>query len=494
MDIALRGGRFFSSGIVAVALFGCGEEAAPDKGDGTMAAAGAAGAAGVPGVTAEVVAFPGAEGFGKHAIGGRGGSVCHVTTLADAGPGSLRDCVLQPNRTVVFDVSGWITLATDLNVVQSYLTIAGQTAPGQGVGVRGFRFLIDGDDVVARFLRVRRGIGSTTVRNDAMNIGFNANNVIVDHFSIGFGTDETLSMAGDDPTGPRNVTVQWSIIAWGLQRDNHSAGSLLVSNQTSIHHTLWAFNKTRNPRGRSAQTAIEGTGHLDWVNNVTFGWDASDPVGEANGWTLDHHPFILGGSVEGRHLANAVGNYFVAVNGAPYAFVNGVPNFELYFENNLLDNNADGALDASVSDGAMITGTPTLLAERIPGGEIMTDEPAVAYARVAAGVGAMVPARDEVDQLLLAKMAAQTGFLIQSEQDLAAEGIGEAGYGLLPNEVRAPDFDADQDGMADAWEVARGLDAANPSDGALDSDGNGYTELEDYLASLVPTAAWGGPY
>jgi hypothetical protein len=143
---------------------------------GSGGASGSAGKGG-SGPQGPVVAFPGAEGFGANSRGGRGGSVCHVTTFADSGAGSLRDCVSGANRAVVFDVSGWI-------------------------------------------------------------------------------------------------------VAWGLQRNNHSAGSLFTSNQTTIHHSLYAFNKTRNPRCRSEEAATRGQGgHLDWVNNVIYGWNAPDPVG-----------------------------------------------------------------------------------------------------------------------------------------------------------------------------------------------------------------------
>jgi hypothetical protein len=440
----------------------------------------------------EVVAFEGAQGFGKHALGGRGGDVCHVTTLADSGPGSLRECVMVGQRTVVFDVSGWITLTSPLDVVRSQLTIAGQTAPGYGIGLRGHKFSIRGSDVVVRFLRVRRGTLVTSARDDAMSVNSLAQNVIIDHCSVGFGTDETLSMPGDEETGPRNLTVQWSIVAWGLQKDNHSAGALLAANRTSIHHTLWAFNKTRNPRGRSAQVVNPGeTAVLDWINNVVYGWNARDPVGEANGWSLSHHPFILGGTPNGPHYANAIGNYFVASRAAAAAFVDGVPNFNLYLADNRLDGNENGMLDVSSSSIDMVSGSPTLLPAPIEGGELLPDAPEVAYERVLAGAGASAPVRDELDELLMTKVRTQSGLLIQSELDLAAEGIGEGGYGSLPIESRQAGFDSDGDGMPDTWEAAQRLDPTNPEDRNDDLDADGYTNLEEYLSSLVPERAWG---
>lgn len=459
---------------------GAGSDAAGAGGSG-------GGTAGSSGESGELVAFPGAEGFGKDALGGRGGSVCHVTTLSDSGTGSLRDCVSQGNRTVVFDVGGWIDLSSNLGITQNNVTVAGQTAPGNGVGVRGRKVSIGGDHVVLRFLRVRRGILATTDRDDAMTVSSDASDVIIDHCSVSFGTDETLSMPGDEGRGPRNLTLQWSIVAWGLQRNNHSAGSLFTSNQTTIHHTLWAFNKTRNPRARSEEASNRGQGgHLDWVNNVIYGWNAPDPVGEAQGWSISYDPFILAGTTNGQHSANAVGNYFISAQSANYGFHKGTANFSLFASNNLLDGNANGVLDSSKTGNDMIEGTPTLLEERLPGPEVITDSPADAYARVLADVGVTVPARDEADALLVSQVENQTGILIQSERDLIELGVGDSGYGTLPKATRPAGFDTDQDGMPDVWETANGFDPDDPADRNDDADRDGYTNLEEYLNSLVP--------
>ena len=434
-----------------------------------------------------VVAFPGAEGFGRSALGGRGGNVCHVTTLNDAGAGSLRDCVSQGNRTIVFDVGGWITLASNLGISQSNITIAGQTAPGNGIGIRGYKLSVGGKHIVMRFLRVRRGILVTTDRDDAMAVSSAAENVILDHCSVSFGTDETLSMPGDEGIGPHDFTLQWSIVSFGLQRNNHSAGALFTSNRTTIHHSLWAFNKTRNPRARSEDPATRGQGGpLDWVNNVVYGWNAPDPIGESMGWSLSYDPFILAGTTNGQHAANAVGNYFISARTASYAFHNGTPNFSLYASDNLLDGNANGLLDVSKSGSDMIEGTPTLLAQPLAAPMVTTDAPITAYERVLAGAGAAAPVRDQVDTLLIRRIRTQTGILIQSEQDLVAEGVDDQGYGTLPAASRPVGFDTDQDGMPDAWETAHALDPADAGDRNGDADQDGYTNLEEYLNSLVP--------
>lgn len=473
-----------------------GRPASPGGAGAVAAAGGAAGGAGSPSMEAvaehadpescepvpagELLAFPGAEGFGRFARGGRGGAVCHVTTLADDGPGSLRDCVSQGDRTVVFDVSGWITLNSNLGITVDRLTIAGQTAPGGGIGVRGQKVSIGGSDIVMRFMRVRRGIVKTTDRNDAMAISSKASRVIIDHCSIGFGTDENLSMPGDEGVGPRDLTVQWTIVAWGLQRNNHSAGSLLTANGTTLHHSVYAFNGTRNPKARSQDGQV-----LDFVNNVIYGWNAPDPVGEEQGWSISKQAFLLADTANGEHRANALGNYFIAhgERAAEQAFSSGrkneagVPTFKLYFEDNLLDGNANRVLDVSKSDWSMV-GTAEQLPQRLAAPQVCTHSAQAGYEHVLSFAGATVPARDEVDAALMEAIRTQTGKKIQDERELqvGAEGYGELKAGTAP-------ADSDGDGMPDAWEQARGVDDPN-----ADDDGDGYTNLEEYLNELARPA------
>jgi hypothetical protein len=320
-----------------------------------------------------------------------------------------------------------------------------------------------------------------------MSVSSDASDIIVDHCSVSFGTDETLSMPGDEGRGPRHLTLQWSIVAWGLQRDNHSAGSLFVSNETTIHHTLWAFNKTRNPRARSEEASNRGQGgHLDWVNNVIYGWNAPDPVGEERGFSISYDPFILAGTSSGQHSANAVGNYFISRQSASYAFHKGTTNFSLYVSDNILDGNANGMLDSTKTGTDMVQGTPTFLGARLAGPMVTTDAPRAAYDKVVAGAGASFPMRDQPDTLLLSQVTAQTGNLIQSEQDLVALGVGDNGYGTLANATRPAGFDSDADGMPNAWESANGLDPNDAADRNADADGDGYTNLEEYLNGMLP--------
>jgi hypothetical protein len=476
---------------------GSGGASAGGAGKGGSNAGGSAGSSGGAGGSAskdptpcepvpngQHLAFPGAEGFGRLSPGGRGGAVCHVTTLNDSGAGSFRDCVSQGNRTVVFDVGGWITLTGNLGITASNITVAGQTAPG-GVGIRGTKFSVGGKNIIIRFLRVRRGIITTTDRNDAMAVSSTASNVIIDHCSVGFGTDENFSMPGDEGIGPRDFTVQWTTIAWGLQRNNHAAGSLLTASNTTIHHSVYAFNGTRNPKARS-----EDGRPLDFVNNVIYGWNAPDPVGEAQGWSISKQAFLMADTANGMHYANAVGNYFIShgTQTATQAFTagtsnaSGVPTYNLFFDGNLLDGNGNGMLDVSKSDWTMV-GTATRLNTRIAAPQVCTDDAPTAYKKVLDHVGASVPVRDEVDAALVQAIRTQGGKKIQDETDL---GVGGSGYGALAGGT-AP-TDTDRDGMPDAWETKRGLSPSNAADGNSDDDGDGYTNLEEYLNELAAPA------
>jgi pectate lyase len=199
--------------------------------------------------TGGVPAFPGAQGFGARARGGRGGTVVEVTNLDDAGPGSLREAVRGPNRTVVFRVSGTIRLRSPLVVAEPNITIAGQTAPGDGICLRDQTLAIRGHDVVVRYLRSRLGDVSGK-QSDCISVDHGTRDVIVDHCSATWSIDEALSLSGD----VTDVTLQWCLIAEALDRSKHPKGahgygSLARANgRVTLHHNLWAHNDARNPR------------------------------------------------------------------------------------------------------------------------------------------------------------------------------------------------------------------------------------------------------
>lgn len=409
-----------------------------------------AGAVGMTGNAAATVAaaapaaaaFPGAVGFAAAATGGRGGPVYHVTNLDDAGVGSLRDAVSRGPRIVVFDVGGYIALKSPLSV-KSNITIAGQTAPGQGIGTRGYQVSFSGaSNVIVRYVRFRHGLTPGQNR-DGITIN-NARNLIFDHVSVSWGRDETFSI-----NSSTDVTVQKSIIAEGLSP--HSCGGLVQSQHVTLFQNLYQHNKTRNPK-------VKGT--LQFVNNVVYNWGSD--------------AFIEGDSA-GLSEVNVVNNYFVKgpSTGSGGPFTRGNQNFHIYASGNYHDANRNKILD----------GTPTTTADL---GNVVVERAAFPYPVIPAGTaqeahqavvadaGASLR-RDSVDQRLIADLVNQTGAIIS---DPAAVG----GFGTLAG--GAAPADRDRDGMPDAWEQANGLDAGNAADGAAYA-ADGYPNVERYLNSLA---------
>ncbi len=221
---------------------------------------------------AQQLAFPGAEGYGKYTVGGRGGAVYEVTNLNDSGEGSLRAAVeAEGPRTVVFRVSGNIDLKSDLRIKNPNITIAGQTAPGDGICLKGYPLMIDANEVIIRYIRVRFGDESGQ-DSDAVSSRY-VKNLILDHLSASWSIDETMSIYHCD-----SITVQWCLISESLFHSNHIKGShgfggIWGSNYGSYHHNLIAHHSSRNPRFAS------GCGNTDFRNNVIFNWGFESSYG-----------------------------------------------------------------------------------------------------------------------------------------------------------------------------------------------------------------------
>jgi autotransporter-associated beta strand protein len=392
---------------------------------------------------AQLPAFPEAEGFGASVTGGRGGAVYHVTNLNDSGPGSFRDAVSQPNRIVVFDVGGYINLASQVNV-QANITIAGQTAPGQGIATRNHSVSFkSADNTIVRNMRFRMG---TTGGGDA-TWADGTSGLIFDHVTSQWGLDETMSI-----TGCSNVTIQNSIIAEGLL--THSMGSLIEWNTISMHHNLYMSNNSRNPKTKGVN---------DFVNNVVYNWGTE--------------PYIAGDSA-GISEANVVNNYFVRgpSSGAdPDPFSRGNANYRLYLAGNYYDSNKNGVLDGTLVTPAGIDDPMTYVPTRFDYPDIRTDSAQVAYAKIVAGVGASL-VRDSVDQRLIAELTTGGGKVI-TDPLLETPGFGTITGGVAPT-------DTDQDGMPDTWETARGLNPANAAD-RNNVGATGYTRVEEYINDLM---------
>ncbi|MBN1766007.1 MAG: carbohydrate-binding protein [Sedimentisphaerales bacterium] len=464
-------------------------------------------------------AFPGAEGFGAQSNGGRGGDVYTVVNLNSSGPGSLRYGVENApasGRTIVFAVSGYIPINYNsdtgnqtVRIVQDNVTIAGQTAPGDGIGLKDGRILVTGNNVVLRHLRIRHGKYGGA--GDCLNLESSADNSIIDHVSLMFSTDENISFFN---SALDYFTMQYSTSSWGMER--HNAGGLWDLVNGSCHHSLWAHHRTRNPKARPY-------GLLEWINNVTYHWRSEG--------------FIMGDSESNVDwYANVMGCYYLSIPDYEFGLNNialskariasdGQPNFHLHLNNCLHDADGDGLLNGTDKGYDIVDGQPYDPLEGAPAGtvrydlsatpftgaliSVTIDEPLTAYKKVLSSAGALRldatyagPLRDELDTLLIESVENQESILVakdtpvtsdpneppsNGEQHLAdAYGISNNGFGTL-NTAVAP-TDTDGDGMPDFWECSIGstytLQNHNdlvPAGAYITNVPSGYTLLEEYL-------------
>ncbi|HKO90935.1 MAG TPA: pectate lyase [Polyangiaceae bacterium] len=410
--------------------------------------------AGVPGKPGELLAFPGAEGFGRLATGGRGGAVYHVTKLDDSGPGSLRDAVSMPGRTVVFEVSGVIKLASRL-VFSNHLTIAGQTAPGGGVEVYGDgSSFTNADHAIVRYMRFRMGVGGESGK-DTIAIA-RGHDMIFDHCSISWGRDGTFDLNQESGYELRDITLSDSIVAQGLQ--THSTGGLLVADGVSVLRSLYIDNNSRNPKARQT---------TQWVNNVVYNWVVSG--------------YILGDTT-GRSDGYMVGNYFIPGPETKGGTLDSPSDaYHLYATGNYYDSDKDGALGGRLlgqGDYGSVSWEASPSKPFPPVTQLMARE---AYDHIVAKAGAS-RWRDEVDRYVMAELTSlgKKGATISDE---AALGLRNA-VGDVPSGVAA--MDSDRDGMPDSWESSHGLAPDQPDDRNRDRNGDGWTNLEEYINSLAP--------
>jgi pectate lyase len=444
---------------------------------------------------AALVAFPGAEGAGALATGGRGGDVYHVTSLADSGPGTLREGVSTGSgpRTIVFDVGGTINLTSRLNFNRPNITIAGQTAPGNGICVANFRTRLQYDNTVVRYMRFRLGADPINAADDTLSIT-SGNNIMIDHVSVSWGSDENLSVT----SAASNVTVQWSLVSEGLNDDDHGYGSLIApeipGTRYTFHHNLYANNSGRVPRAGSRNYATDFV--FDYRNNVAYNWGTS---GDWGGWG------VVGGNPNEEYLdENFINNYYVAGPDSNRTFNSMYRNTALssnfatsrfYQSGNLIDSDRDGVLDGTNTGWGMIRGTYTQMAVPFPidpTKAVTTESAADAYASVMANVGANFPVRDAVDTRVIAGVASQTGRIINTMADIGGFPTGD-----YPTISRPAGFDTDLDGMPNVWEEMNGLDPNNAADRNLATLSTlGYTNLESYLNNLValPSSGLAGDF
>jgi hypothetical protein len=442
---------------------------------------------------AKIPAFPGAWGGGMYSFGGRGGKVYVVTSLDDSGPGTLREaCNAIGPRIVVFNVAGVIHLKNRIRVRAPYITIAGQTAPGDGICIRGATFCVDTHDVVIRHLRFRRGETNVANRDDALG-GNPVGNVIVDHCSASWGLDENLSMYrhmyqpkdGDKelklPTV--NITIQWCISSEGLDAYNHAFGSTIGGHNSTFHHNLWACNTGRNP-------SIGMDGDFTLLNNVLYNWK---------------HRTVDGGDQKSQY--NIINNYYKpgpATPEGPISFRVLRPDGrragrdktsprewgKAYVAGNVVEGNKAVTKD-NWDGGVQIDGDddPKEILPRVrvdkpfARAECPLQTASEAYDAVLDHAGAALPKRDAVDKRIIEQVRKGT-VPPDTKQGIISDVKEVGGY---PEYKGEPWKDSDGDGIPDWWERKYGLDPNDPSDAAKDCNGDGYSNIEKYINGLDPT-------
>jgi hypothetical protein len=462
----------------------------------------------VPG--ADIIAFPGAQGFGRFSQGGRGGKVWKVTTLADSGPGSLREAVeAEGPRIVVFEVDGIIQLERPLVITNDFITIAGQSAPGEGVTLRDYDLTVNANHVIVRHIRSR--IGNEAGHEDDSISVRGGHHIILDHVSASWAIDEGLSVSQSYQPGSgakhlSNVTVQWSIISEGLYRAGHEKGDRAYGSLIRGSHgaryswlnNLWAHNHSRMPRvGNYATPYEDPEGVLfDFRNNVFYNWGHGAETDFWN-WTPARDSFdysaaqgLVSDQLYGRegfdyHMAagtdldpasvaryNFVNNAYVqgpATLGPVIFYMRNVTG-RAYFQGNTMDGQERDQMEMVRSAAP----DRTWVNEAFDVGEVETVSPAEAYERVLERAGASFR-RDAIDARVVQEVLDRSGFIPDSATDVG---------GWVKHESGKPRIDSNYDGIPDEWLRARGIDPAGPSR-ANEVGESGYTLIEEWLNSLA---------
>lgn len=440
-----------------------------------------------------IPAFPGAWGGGMFTTGGRGGKVIAVTNLNDSGSGSLRAALeTEGPRIVIFRVAGTLKVNGDLNINHPDITIAGQSAPGDGICIAG-TLNINTHNVIIRHLRVRRGVPTGGQGDD--NIGGNPHHhIIIDHCSTSWGMDENISLyrhmrpSLDGSTqikdAAQHITVQWTISSEALDARGHAFGGTWGGNPSTFHHNLFASNTARNP-------SIGMSGPFDFRYNVVFNWrhrsiDGGDETSTINlinnyfkpGPATNDNMQAVFARIEERSMyspgsAWAKGEWYPKADNRPGKW---------YVAGNIMHDNKE----LNNNNWAGMRGPENLARVNTPfeGWPVAPHQTADAvFESVLAKAGATLPKRDAVDRRVTemvrtGKPATATGII----KDIAEVG----GY---PNLTFDPDHvpvDSDGDGTPDEWETKHKLDPKNAKDGVIDSDGDGYTNIEEYLNGTNP--------
>ncbi len=462
---------------------------------------------------ADIPAFPGAEGGGMYTCGGRGGKVFVVTSLADSGPGTLREaCSAGGARVVVFNVAGIIKLERPINIDAPYITIAGQTAPGDGICIAGESFLINSHDVIIRHMRFRRGDTWVGRRDDAIG-GNPVGNIIIDHVSASWGLDENMTlyrhMFTDGPDNPKatrhkyslvNITIQNSIFSEALDTYGHAFGSTLGGQNCMFARNLWANNTGRNP-------SVGMNGTFNFANNVVYNW---------------YHRTMDGGDFSSRY--QLINNYYkpgpVTPKDTPVGHrlikpesrysIKGTKIYgKVWVEGNVMEGYPEISEDnfkgiqIENMDGAGEFLAQIRASKRFGMPYYTLMETNEAYDYVLNNSGANFPKRDVVDERVVKQVRTNEVDLsnytvIDDLYQFEHRRLGPDSYkkgiitdirqvGGYPEYTGKPVKDTDMDGMPDKWEKKHGLDPKDPSDANGDINGDGYTNIEMYINGIDPS-------
>ncbi|MGV3541508.1 MAG: FlgD immunoglobulin-like domain containing protein [Rufibacter sp.] len=436
------------------------------------------------------LAFPGAEGYGRFTTGGRGGAVIEVTNLNDSGAGSFRAAVTASGaRTIVFRVSGTIKLLSALSIKNGNLTIAGQTAPGDGICISNQTVTVDADNVIIRYMRFRLG-DEAQVDNDAI-WGRNRQNIILDHCTMSWSVDEVASFYLN-----KNFTMQWCLLSESLFRSvhdkgDHGYGGIWGGDHASFHHNLLAHHTSRNPRfNGGGRSGINGgtypNEHVDFRNNVIYNWGGNSTYGGENGnYNMVNNYYKFGPATSSSVRSRIVQVSFESdpTWGPGYG--------KFYINGNYVHNNATATADNWNGGVNYDSSLPSAqranvrLQEPIEYHMATTHTAQEAYEAVLSQVGASLK-RDAVDTRIVNEV--RTGTATYGGAYGAGKGIidtqGTVGGWPSLQSLPAP-TDTDKDGMPDTWENENGLNPNDPADRNGDVNSNGYTNLEEYLNGLV---------
>lgn len=418
---------------------------------------------------AQTIAFPGAEGFGKFATGGRGGKIILVTNLNDDGPGSLRKAIqAKTPRMIVFKVSGNIELESPLDINHGNLTIAGQSAPGDGICIKNYTVNVKADNVIIRFLRFRLG-DERKFEGDALSGARGKRDIIIDHCSMSWSTDECASFYNN-----HEFTLQWCIISESLRssvhaKGDHGYGGIWGGMNASFHHNLISSHTSRMPRFSGSASTPNGPDELvDFRNNVIFNWMNNNIYGGEKGRYNVVNNYFKPGPATSAERADQIVNPW-----APYGtfFISG--NFFFGNDKVTTDNGAGVRTEDKIS---------VLSSAEFPVQSIAMHDPEESYELILRFAGASLK-RDGVDQRIVNDV--RSGDLSGGKDSNGIIDSQKEVGGWPSLKTTHPPDDQDQDGLPDIWENAKKLNPKDPADACKRTIEKEYDNIEVYLNDLV---------